>query len=124
MSKHLDGCNTPHFSNEECSVPNEMTIKRGKLPLNLIPFEALEDVVPAYAIGVEKHGLDSWRDGMPYSVCASAMLRHFSKWQRGENLDGVDGQPHMGAIAFYALAILQYERDGLTEFDDRYKANL
>lgn len=110
------------FAEAERQVAAAMTGKREKLPLELIPFEALEDVVPAYQVGVGKYGRNSWREGMPYSVCASALLRHFSKWQRGEDHDP-DGQHHVAAIAFYALAILQYERDGRTDLDDRYRRN-
>lgn len=97
-----------------------MEIKRRKIDMSLLPLGALQDAVSAYQVGVDKHGRDSWRNGMPYSVCHAAMLRHLTAWQDGEDFDPVDGQSHMSAITFYALAILQYERDGLTHFDDRF----
>lgn len=95
--------------------------KAAKIRMELLPFEALEDVTLAFQVGADKYARNSWRyNGVPYSVCASAMLRHFSKWQSGEEVDQRDGHPHMAAIAFYAMVILQYERDGRTELDDRY----
>ena len=109
---------------DELDVPDHtaMSVKVGKAPLELIPFETLFDVVAAYEVGAGKYGRNSWREGMPYSVCASALLRHFARWHGGEDFDQADGQHHMSAIAFYALAILQYARDGREELDDRYRA--
>lgn len=98
--------------------------KATKIRMELLPFEALEDVTLAFQVGADKYDRNSWRsNGVPYSVCASALLRHFSKWQSGEDFDQADGQPHMAAIAFYAMVILQYERDGRSELDDRFRRN-
>lgn len=90
----------------------------GKLRFDCLPVEALEAVVWNFSQGAIKYGADNWRLGLSYRRCFAAMQRHAWAWFRGETHDQEDGQHHLSAVAFYALVLMQLEREQ-PEFDDR-----
>jgi len=70
-----------------------------------------------YLIGAAKYGAESWRNGMPWSVCLSKLMRHLGLFLNGESRCPVDGQHHLGSVKFWANALIEYEQTH-PELDD------
>jgi hypothetical protein len=83
----------------------------GKLRYDLIPVGPLAELARVYTLGAIKYTDDNWRGGIAYESCLSSMMRHVEKWRAGETIDP-DGQHHMASVAFWAFAIMQFDRDG------------
>ena len=95
----------------------------GKLRIDLIPVRPLLEVAKAYTLGAAKYSDRNWEQGVLYSRTFSAMMRHAWGWWNGETHDAKDGQHHLAAMVFCAMALMQYEQqateDPNWEFDDR-----
>lgn len=94
----------------------------GKLMWQLLPYDALREVVRVYQIGAEKYSPRGWENNpMEYSRMVGAMQRHLTAWfQDGEKYDPVDGQHHLASVAWGALGLIAYELRGIG-IDDRPK---
>lgn len=90
-----------------------------KLAYNLLPVDALEDVVRVYMMGAKKYAPHSWEKGMKISRIYAALLRHLFAWWRGEDNDPESGLPHLAHVTWNALALLTYHKRGLCGTDDR-----
>lgn len=93
----------------------------GKLPYDLLPLDAVEELTKIYQMGANKYAPHSWEQGMRYSRVYAALLRHLFAWWRGEDKDQESGLSHMAHVAWNALALLTYTLRGKTEYDDRPK---
>ena len=93
---------------------------KGKLRYDLLPFDAMDELVRVYTIGAEKYDDRNWERGMAWGRTAAALMRHVSKWMQGERHDPVDGQYHMASVAWCALTLLAYELRSVGQ-DDRGK---
>ena len=93
-----------------------------KLRYDLLPVDALEELVHVYTMGARKYGDHNWRIGTTWGRFFAAMMRHAWAWWGGEELDDGDGQHHLASVAWCALALMTYEMEGLGT-DDR-PANL
>jgi len=91
---------------------------KGKLRYDLVPVEALEEVVKVFTFGSEKYDDRNWEKGLNYSRVYAALQRHANAFWKGENLDDESKCYHMASVAFCALALIQYSKFN-TEFDDR-----
>lgn len=87
--------------------------------LDLLPFDALEEVGTVYTLGAKKYADRNWEKGINYMRVVGALLRHLFAWIRGEERDPENGQRHLASVAWNALALLAFEIRGLKEFDDR-----
>jgi hypothetical protein len=92
----------------------------GKVPLELLPPEALTEIAKVLAFGAEKYGRHNWRKGMAWSRLIGAILRRLFAWMLGEDKDPESGLSHLSHAGCDLLFLLTYE---LTESgtDDRYK---
>lgn len=90
-----------------------------KLRLDLLPTDAIEEVGMVYTIGARKYADRNWEKGISYMRVVGALLRHLFAWLRGEERDPKDGQRHISAVAWNAIALMTYEIRGMKEFDDR-----
>lgn len=96
----------------------------GKLPLELLPTDALEEVAKVLQFGAAKYGRRNWEKGIAFSRLVGALLRHTFSWLRGETNDKETGYSHMAHAACECLFILAFERRGRTDLDDRVQATL
>jgi len=87
---------------------------------SLIPMEPLLEVSQLYTMGAKKYGDHNWEFGMKWSRIFDALLRHSFKWWNGEELDPEDGQHHLAAVVWNALALMEYRKTH-PELDDRPK---
>lgn len=93
----------------------------GKLRYDLLPGDALAELVRVYTIGAKKYADRNWEQGIAYGRIFAAMNRHAWAWWGGEQLDPVDGQHHLSSVAWCALALLHFDLSPAKyfSFDDR-----
>ena len=89
--------------------------------LDLLPFDALEDIGLVYTIGARKYAERNWEKGISYMRVVGALLRHLFAWIKGTTFDKDNGQRHISAVAWNAIALVAYELRGMNggRFDDR-----
>jgi hypothetical protein len=90
----------------------------GKLRYDLIPPHALEKLAEVYTLGSKKYGDYNWKEGMDWSRCIAAMMRHTERNRKGESLDE-EGFHHLAAVAFYCFTLMEYERCDIGNDDRR-----
>jgi len=95
-------------------------IDEEKTRFELIPVHPLAELAHVYTKGAEKHSAEGWRDGMSWKYCVQKLLRHLFQWLMGKQRHE-KGMHHLGSVAFYAFALLEYERTA-TGDDDREDA--
>lgn len=77
------------------------TNPKDAIATNKVPLHLVSPIVKAYAsiahyLGNVKYGAWNWRGaGARASVYRSALDRHLDRWWSGEELDPVDGTPHL-----------------------------
>ena len=94
----------------------------GKLRYDLVPPEALEELVRVYSFGAAKYDQDQWRKGMSWRRVFAAIMRHTWAWMRGEDRDSESGLPHLAHAAWGCFTLLAYGKGGLGQ-DDRPVVN-
>ncbi len=82
---------------------------KGKAPLSLIPFEALEAEALVMRFGAEKYGRDNWRGGMEWTRCIDAALRHIHAFANGEDSDPETGYSHLAHARCCLAFLLAYQ---------------
>ena len=92
----------------------------GKLPMDLIPHEAIIALAAVLRHGEQTYGRNNWRKGMKWSRLIAACLRHLWAWIAGEEKDAESGLPHLWH-ALCCLAFLVAYRETKIGDDDRWK---
>lgn len=87
---------------------------------DLIPTGPLETVATHYGIGATKYADRNWERGYSWSKSFAAMMRHAWAFWRGEDIDPETQSPHLAAVVFHALALMEFGRTH-PEKDDRVK---
>jgi len=98
--------------------PGGLRFDAGKVPLELLPSDALEMVARILEFGANKYARRNWEKGMKWSRVVGPLLRHTFKWLRGEDNDPETGYNHMAHVACNALFLCAYIARGAGE-DDR-----
>lgn len=80
----------------------------GKLPLELLPFEALEEVGKVLKFGAEKYDAHNWRKGFIWSRLIGAALRHVFSFAKGEDKDPETGLSHLAHACCCILFLLSF----------------
>lgn len=84
----------------------------GKLPLYLLPHDALEEVAKVLNHGQIKYTARNWEKGMAWHRPYSACLRHLWAWWRGEPNDPETGLSHLAHATCCVLFLLSYTLRG------------
>lgn len=87
---------------------------------DLIPTGPLTELAEHFGRTAQKYPPDNWRAGFEWSKCYAALLRHVTQFWAGEDLDEELGSPHLAAVAWHAMILLEFMRTR-PEFDDRPK---
>lgn len=77
--------------------------------VDLLPFDALEEVAQILTYGARKYADRNWEKGMAWSRPFGALLRHVWAWWRGEKADPETGRSHLAHAACCVLFLLTYE---------------
>lgn len=80
-----------------------------KLRWDLLPADAVEDIVRVLSFGAEKYGDYNWAKGMAWSRMFAACMRHLWQWWRGHRFDPESGLPHLAHAACCVLFLLHYD---------------
>lgn len=90
----------------------------GKLPMDLIPPEAMSGLARVLKYGAAKYGRRNWEKGMPLSEFYGSTLRHLNSWMNGEEFDPESEIHHMWhAMANIAMLGTLMHRN--PDLDDR-----
>ena len=93
---------------------------QGKIPYELIPPAALEEVAKVLAMGRDKYTAWNWSNGIAYTRLIGAILRHTFAYLGGQSKDEESGLSHIAHVAVNCLFILHFEKYK-PELDDRKK---
>lgn len=80
----------------------------GKPPWDLLPYDALDDVVAVLMYGATKYAPRNWEAGMRWGRLFAAAMRHMRAWWGGEDSDPETGLPHLAHAACCILFLLAY----------------
>lgn len=103
-------------------VEGETAIKhdKGKLRYDLLPPEALREIVKAFTFGADKYGDRNWEkgEGLLWGKAFGAIMRHCWAFWRGEDIDKESQVHHLGCAGAEVLFLLTYSIRGF-KGDDR-----
>lgn len=67
---------------------------------SLLPLKAVEEIVKVLTFGATKYEENSWQNLEDFNDrYFSALIRHLTKWQSGENYDDESGLHHLSHAA-------------------------
>lgn len=87
---------------------------------DLMPARQLWKLAEHYGKGAAKYELRNWERGYAWSLSFAALMRHAWAFWAGEDNDPESGMPHMAAVAFHALALMEFAETH-PDKDDRVK---
>ncbi len=93
---------------------------RGKLPIDLVPYEALQGAAEVLAYGAKKYKPNNWRLGLKWMETWSSLQRHLWAWKEGEDLDPETGLSHLDHAMCQMLFLATYAHGDYAQFDDRW----
>lgn len=85
----------------------------GKPRWELLPLDAIEEIVRVYTMGAGKYADDAWKT-IPdaHRRYLAALFRHIAAYERGERKDKESGLSHLAHAAWNAIAILWLDMHG------------
>lgn len=86
----------------------------------LLPFEAVEEIVKVLTYGAKKYEDDNWKKGggFEYRRVFSSLMRHLTAWYSGEDSDPETGFSHLAHAGCNILFLLYYTKTN-TGIDNR-----
>lgn len=111
----------PAQGDTEATTANNPVFQKfdtGKRRYDLIPYDALEEVLKCLEHGAVKYDDHNWSRGTVWSRYWSASMRHLTAWWMGESNDPESGLSHLAHAICATLFVLSYELRGIGE-DDR-----
>ena len=96
-----------------------------RIPLQLLPPEALFEIIKVLAMGAKKYGVNDWRrdtiNNIPMSRTYGSIQRHLNSWYAGEDLDQESGENHVThAITQSIILLMQTKEANASKVDDRF----
>lgn len=91
-----------------------------KLRFDLVPPEALQEIISVLNYGATKYAARNWENGIKYGRIFAALMRHMWTWWSGEEKDQESGLSHLahaGCCIFFLIA--HTKRQHLLQYDDR-----
>jgi hypothetical protein len=90
----------------------------GKLRYDLVPWDAMDEVVAVLNFGAIKYAPRNWEAGMDWGRLSGAVHRHMSKWEmailRGESgIDPETNRSHLAGAICSGLFLLSHELRGI-----------
>lgn len=91
----------------------------GKPRYDLLPADALHEVVRVFTYGAGKYSARNWENGIAYGRVFGAIMRHMWAFWRGEELDPETGISHVAHAVTEGLFLLAFILRGRRDLDDR-----
>jgi hypothetical protein len=89
---------------------------------DLLPFDALEEVIKVLEAGAEKYDDHNWTRGCAWSRYWSAAMRHLTAWWLGESADSETGLSHLAHAVCCLLFLIAFEKRNIGD-DDRISSS-
>lgn len=102
-------------STEEGSRYNQ-----GKLPVGLVPPEAIKGMAEVLDFGAQKYAPRNWEKGMSWTQTYESLMRHLLAWFQGEDRDPESGLLHLHHVLCNAAFLTTFNARGIGT-DDRPK---
>lgn len=107
---------------QQFQEPKGLKYDSNKAPMDLIPYEALEEIAKVLAEGEKKYGTANWTAGIEMRRLLSAAMRHIGQFNSGEDLDSETNTLHIANAATNLLfAIWMYKNR--PDLDNRWAKN-
>lgn len=106
-------------SKQEVSQSQGKKNDSGKLRFELLPPEAVEQIVHVLTQGAQKYADRNWEAGLSYGRVYGALQRHLSEFWKGNDIDPEWGAHHLAHAGCCLLFFLTYEMRGMKKWDDR-----
>ena len=87
---------------------------------DLLPFDALEEIVKVLSHGAIKYGDRNWESGFRWGRIYGSLMRHLCAWFRGEDNDLETGLSHLSHAGCNVLFLITFALRKLGS-DDRSK---
>jgi len=117
-SNHFDHCLACTWR-ERTEMEEGRKDDQQKLRFDLVPPDALTELVRVYTFGAGKYDDRNWEQGIKYGRVYAAAQRHLNAWLGGEEKDSESGIHHLAHAAWNCMSLLAYELRGMKDFDDR-----
>lgn len=95
-----------------------LRLNKGKDRWDLLPLDAIGEVVKVLTIGAVKYAARNWERGMVYSICLASAMRHIAKRAMGELRDPETGMLHTACAACNLIFLTAYDARGMNNLDD------
>jgi len=105
-----------------CFESQGVKYDKDKLRWDLLPTEALEELVKVYTMGAKKYEDRNWEKGIKYTRIFAAIMRHAWGWFKGEDKDLESGLHPLAHAAWGCLALIHYSKYN-KDMDNRPKYN-
>lgn len=100
-------------------IPTKLSASKDKLRYDLLPIEAIEEVVRVFMYGAEKYEAWDWyKNPLPWSTYHNASYRHGMSMWRHEDIDVESGLHTLAHKIASDIILLTYQLKGIGE-DDR-----
>ena len=93
----------------------------GKLRMDLIPPEALEELAKVLTWGASKYSDKNWELGLRWGRVLGAALRHIIAWMKGEIHDPETGLSHLSHALCNLAFLVTYEQRKMEGFNDVHR---
>jgi len=91
----------------------------GKPRWDLLPIDALNELVAVLSFGAGKYDDRNWEKGINYSRVYGAAMRHLTKFWNGQDKDDETDLAHLAHAMCCCMFLLSYQLRSMKEFDDR-----
>ena len=104
---------------EEAHVSESGALRynNNKLPMHLVPPDAIESMARVLDYGASKYSERNWELEAPVSVPYASLMRHLQAYWAGENCDPESNLSHLDHIIMNAAMLVRYAKN--EENDDR-----
>ena len=86
---------------------------QGKLPWQLLPWDALVCIGKVLAFGAKKYDARNWERGMDWDRVFRAAIGHLTDWFQGEGQDPETGYSHLWHAGCCVLFLIAFELRGV-----------
>jgi hypothetical protein len=104
---------------DKSPLTNGTKFDTGKLRWDLLPPDAMKELVTVLTKGAEKYADRNWEKGMQWGRIKAALERHINAWELGERNDPEFGTHHLAHAMWCAMVLLTYDLRCIGEDDLR-----
>lgn len=91
---------------------------KGKLPLQYLPTNSLEQVAKVFQKGAEKYGYNNWQKGLPWKEVIGSIHRHVYDFEKGCDRDEETGLHQLAHVIANCMFLIEFEKIA-PHYDDR-----